>query len=169
MHSSTSISETTLFKTLLQEKGVYEALRFINSKSAHRFTALYAFEGPILRNVCLVDKENDTVRQMGSIDISDSYCLYVRDSGRTLVTPDSLLDERVKGHPKQATIQSYCGIPLINNYSTLGSLCHFDFTPLAYTEEEILLLERISPHLVTWLENNPLPPLPPEPIVTKAD
>lgn len=150
IHSKT---DALHFKNLLREQGIVEALRFLNSKSAHRFTALYAIDGAILRNICLVDKENDAVRRAESIKVTDSYCLYVRNSGQKFITPESLRDERLQDHPKQATIQSYCGMPLVGDKAMLGTLCHFDFTPLAYTEEEILLLERITPDLVTWLEN----------------
>lgn len=149
-------ADTAFFKVLLQEQGLFEALRFLNSKSVHRFTALYAIEGPMLRNVCLVDKENDSVREMGAINVTDSYCLYVRNSGQKFIVPDSLSDERVQGHRKQATIQSYCGMPLVGADAMLGTLCHFDFVPLAYTEEEITFLERITPELVRWLENSAL-------------
>jgi len=142
------------FKTLLQEKGIFEALCFINAKSEHRFTALYAFDGPSLKNICLVDKKDASVRQMEAIEVSNSYCLYVRDSGQQFVVPDSMADERVQGHPKQAVIQSYCGMPLIGSDSSmLGSLCHFDFLPVSYTDDEVSLLELISPALASWLEN----------------
>jgi GAF domain-containing protein len=146
--------DSAQFKSLLQDQGIYEALRFINSTSVHRFTALYAIEGPILRNICLVDKEDEAIRQMDSIKVVDSYCLYVRNSNQKFITPNSLEDPRVAGHPKQASIQSYCGIPLVSARAMLGTLCHFDFVPLAYTEDEVLLLEMISPILVAWLENN---------------
>ena len=69
------------------------------------------------------------------------------------MTPDSLSDGRVQHHPKQAIIQSYCGMPLVSAEAMLGTLCHFDFTPLAYTDEEILLLEQVTPVLVRWLES----------------
>jgi len=143
------------FTTLLKEKGIYDALRFINEKSSHRFTALYAFDGPVLHNICLVDKQDSSIRQMNSIDIAHSYCFYVRDSGQKFIVPDSLADERVAGHPKQATIQSYCGMPLMNSsHEMLGTLCHFDFIPLAYTDAEVRLLELVSPAIVGWLEDS---------------
>ena len=142
------------FKTLLHKKGIYEAIRFINSKSVHRFTALYIFDKSLLRNICFVDKQNETIRSVDAINVTDSYCLYVRNSGQKFITPDSLDDERTQGHPKQATIQSYCGIPLMGAHGLLGTLCHFDFTPLEYTTEEVWLLEKITPTLVHWLETN---------------
>jgi GAF domain-containing protein len=148
-------STRTYFKTLLEEAGVFEALRFVNSKSAHRFTALYAFDGPLLRNVCLVDKENNSVRRMDSCNVTDSYCLYVRNSNQKFVMPDSLSDERVAEHPKREVIQSYCGMPLINEQSTLlGTICHFDFSPIPYTDEEVDILEMIAPDLVHELEKS---------------
>lgn len=77
----------------MQEKGILDALRFINAQSQHRFTALYAFEGPVLKNICLVDKEDVSVSRMDSIKVVDSYCLYVRNSGQQFVVPNSLMDD----------------------------------------------------------------------------
>lgn len=150
----TSQTDRAYFKTLLQEKGVYEALRFVNSKSSHRFTALYVFDGSTLKNICVVDKEDASMRQMDSIEVVNSYCLYVFNSGQRFIVPDSLSDDRVKGHPKQAVIQSYCGMPLMNDSAMVGTLCHFDFTPISYTDDEVTLLESISPILVKWLEEH---------------
>ncbi len=156
------------FKDLLKQEGLFEAVRFLNSKSVHRFTALYVFDGPMLRNVCLVDKENDSVRQMDTIEITESYCVFVRNSGQTFIVPDSLVDERVQGHPKQATIQSYCGLPLLKSSGTqlVGTVCHFDFTPNPYSDDEVLLLEMVTPALVDALESSSL--AEPEPIKSLA-
>ena len=145
-------ADSACFQTLLQQKGVFEALHFINSKSVHRFTALYCFDGPILRNVCLVDKNNDSIRKMEAIEVADSYCLYVRGTGRKFLVPDSLVDGRVLGHPKREIIRSYCGVPLNKaNALMIGTICHFDFQPVPCLEEEMKLLELISPSLVDTL------------------
>lgn len=142
------------FRSLLQTQGIMDALRFINGLSQHRFTALYAFEGHVLRNICLVDKDDVSVSKMDSIKVLDSYCLYVRNSGQQFIVPNSMDDQRVSGHPKQAAIQSYCGMPLATKTAMLGTLCHFDFSPIAYTDDEIFLLEAISPLIVSWLEDH---------------
>ncbi|HEX8550949.1 MAG TPA: GAF domain-containing protein [Abditibacteriaceae bacterium] len=148
-------ADSTRFKAVLEEEGIFEALSFINSKSVHRFTALYIFDAPALRNVCLVDKQDSTVRQSEPIEITDSYCLFVRDSGEKFITIDSLSDERVKEHPKRALIQSYCGLPLTNvDGATLGTVCHFNFDPIPYTDDELILLEMASPTIVDWIEKS---------------
>ena len=149
-----SPSDSAQFKTLLRNKGIFEALKFLNSRSSHRFSALYIFDGASLKNVCLVDKENDSVRQMETISVTDSYCFFVRDSGQKFITPDSLSDSRVQGHPKQEAIQSYCGMPIVGGDMMLGTLCHFDFSPLDYSEAEVDLLEQITPELARWLQSN---------------
>jgi GAF domain-containing protein len=141
------------FRSLLAESGIYEALKCINTLAVHRFTALYGFDGPMLRNVCLIDKENPEIYGMDDLPVDQSYCLYVRNSNQTFITENSIIDTRVTGHPKQESIQSYCGMPLIApNGSMLGTICHFDLKPINFTDDEVHLLETITPDLVTWLE-----------------
>jgi GAF domain-containing protein len=154
MALSNSKTDSAHFKTLLAQKGIYEAIRFLNAKSVHRFTALYEFEGKKLKNVCLVDKETDSVQEVETIEVTDSYCFYVRDSGQKFLVPNSLADERVEGHPKQATIQSYCGMPIVSDNAMLGTLCHFDFIARPYTDEEVRLMEQVTPDLARWLEDS---------------
>lgn len=55
----------------------------------------------------------------------------------------------MSGHPKQNVVQSYCGIPLMDDDGKLfGTICHFDFEPLPFGEAEVLLLEDVAPLLV---------------------
>jgi GAF domain-containing protein len=156
MPPTNSRTDSAQFKHLLSGRGLLEAVRFLNSRSVHRFTALYAFEDRMLRNVCLVDKEDDSVRQMDTIEITQSYCLFVLNSGQKFIVPDSREDQRVEGHPKRESIQSYCGMPLVDSSTSemIGTLCHFDFLPTPYSDDEVLLLERVAPTLVRWLQNN---------------
>jgi GAF domain-containing protein len=141
------------FKTLLKEQGMRPALRFINSQSAHRFTGVYRFDGPTLRNVCLVDKEDESAPLQEDVPVESAYCLYVRDTGALFRLDDSLTDPRVEGHPLQQMVRAYCGIPLMT-YSgqILGSLCHFDFTPRSISDPEVYILESIAPYITSWLE-----------------
>jgi GAF domain-containing protein len=81
--------------------------------------------------------------------VLESYCIYVRRSASTFTTADSENDERVSGHPKQNTVRSYCGIPLVNEDGSLfGTICHFDFEPMPFSDDEVLLLEDVAPLLV---------------------
>jgi hypothetical protein len=44
-------------------------------------------------------------------------------------------------------------MPLISpEDSMLGTICHFDQKPINFTDDEVRLLETITPNLVTWLQ-----------------
>lgn len=137
------------FRQLLRTEGVRAALRFLNSISTHRFTALFRFEGDTLRNLHLIDRDNPQVERCPDLPVLESYCVYVRNSAKPFLVDDSLHDERVEGHPKRKVVQSYCGIPLIDDDGTLfGTICHFDFNPIPFTRDEAFLLDEVAPFLI---------------------
>ncbi|HEX2189078.1 MAG TPA: GAF domain-containing protein [Longimicrobiaceae bacterium] len=137
------------FREILDARGVRPALRFLNGLGPHRFTAVFRFEGGTLRNLHMVDSEDPSVERCPDQPVLESYCIYVRQTARTFLTADSTRDGRVEGHPKQQTVQSYCGIPLLDEDGTLfGTICHFDFEPIEFTEEEVFLLEDAGPLIV---------------------
>jgi GAF domain-containing protein len=139
----------TTFRQLLRTEGVRAALRFLNSISTHRFTALFRFEGDTLRNLHLIDRDNPQVERCPDLPVLKSYCVYVRDSAKPFLMDDSLHDERVEGHPKRKVVQSYCGVPLIDVDGTLfGTICHFDFKPIPFTQDEAFLLDEVAPLLI---------------------
>lgn len=137
------------FREILGTEGVRPALHYLNGQSAHRFTAVFRFEGGTLRNLHMIDREDHTVERCADQPVLDSYCIYVRRTAEKFITGDSTRDDRVSGHPKQNVVQSYCGIPLMEEDGTLfGTICHFDFEPVPFGDDEVLLLEDVTPLLV---------------------
>ena len=137
----------------LSKFGVRAALVCLNLNSLHRFTALFRFEGTTLRNLYLIDREDATVEHCPDMPVLESYCVYIRDSGAKFLTEDADTDVRVLGHPKQPTVKSYCGLPLISSTGQLfGTICHFDFDAIPFAESEILVLEEMAPRLVSAIE-----------------
>jgi GAF domain-containing protein len=67
-----------------------------------------------LRNLHLIDRDNPKIERCPDLPVLDSYCLYVRNTAKLFVMDDSLQDDRVLGHPKQQVVQSYYGIPLMD-------------------------------------------------------
>lgn len=133
----------------LKERGIRAALELVNRHSGHRFTALFRFEGGTLRNLHLIDRDDPTVERSPDLPVLESYCVYVRNTAQTFVTNDSMNDPRVDGHPKQKSVQSYCGIPLVEPDGTLfGTMCHFDYEPRPFAVEEVWILEEIAPDLI---------------------
>jgi hypothetical protein len=94
----------TTFRQLLRTEGVRAALRFLNSISSHRFTALFRFEGDTLRNLHLIDRDNPQVERCPDLPVLESYCIYVRNSAKPFLIDNSLHDERVEGHPKRQVV-----------------------------------------------------------------
>jgi GAF domain-containing protein len=134
---------------LLARHDVRGALRYLNGLTAFRFTALYRFDNDQLSSRCFVDRMNPDVATTEDIPIEASYCIYVRQNHGPFLLADSLRDERVRGHRKQPTVRSYCGVPLIDARGWMfGSVCHFDFEPHPFQETDVLLLEEVAQLLV---------------------
>lgn len=137
------------FTELVERQGLHAALAYLNRRTRHRYTALYRFDPPMLRNVCLYDRENPALNIVGDSPILDTYCSIVEERVQTFLTSDSFEDERLELHPARAWIRAYCGAPVVDrNGACVGSLCHFDLRPRLVPDTEIPLLERIAGLLV---------------------
>jgi GAF domain-containing protein len=135
-------------KSVLAQDGIRAALAFLNGLTPHRFTALFRFDDKILRNVCFYDSEQPDIQGCADIPVTDSYCVFVRDEGRVFTVIASLSDDRVSRHSKRVEVQSYCGVPLLDeNGRMFGSICHFDFRPMSISDENVALMEKIAPLL----------------------
>lgn len=132
-------------KAAFTRGGVRGAIAFLNSMTPHRFTSLYRFDGPTLQNITFFDRENPNVETCEDIPVEASYCVFVRDLSESFTVQDAERDERVRNHPKQATVQCYCGVPLLDrNGKMFGSICHFDFTPGRISNRDVELLEYMA-------------------------
>ncbi len=132
-------------KNAFNHGGVRGALAFLNSLTPHRFTSLYRFDGPTLRNITFYDRENPKVETCDDIPVEASYCVFVRDLSESFMVQDAERDERVRNHPKQAMVRSYCGVPLLDrNGKMFGSICHFDFKPGRISDRDVELLEYMA-------------------------
>lgn len=100
----------------------------LNRFSAYRFCGLYAFDGDMLRNRLLYDRDEPTTERGDDALVRVTYCTYVRD-GDPFELTDALIDPRVARHPKRFVVRSYLGVPILSDASTcIGSLCCFDTT-----------------------------------------
>lgn len=132
-------------RATLQDEGVSGLLRLLNARTRHRFTALYRFDPPWLRNVCTVDRENPELLVTADCRIRDSYCSVVFEKEALLVVEDAESDPRVADHPKRQELLAYCGVPVFDEAGTcIGTLCHFDPRPRLLAAAEIPLLERAA-------------------------
>jgi GAF domain-containing protein len=132
-------------KDVFARQGVRSAVQFLNSLTPHRFTSLFRFDGANLRNVVFFDRENPHVESCEDIPVEASYCVFVRDLGKNFTIVDSQADPRVVDHPKRATVQCYCGVPILDGTGKMfGTICHFDFNPGRITEMDVELLEQMA-------------------------
>jgi hypothetical protein len=114
------------FRATLSTCGLWAAMRSLNADSPYRFTAIFGFDGDLLKNVCLIDKEDLTVKSCADQPITESYCIFIHQTAAPFSVEHALRDTRVNGHPKQRAYQCYYGIPLVaRNGKLLGTVCHF--------------------------------------------
>lgn len=130
------------------EGGIAATLEYLNRGVPHRYTAIYRFDGELLRNVFLHDKL-DQVRPefLLAVPFQHSFCQFVlRD--QAFRTEDSRNDKRLDGNPSQGVVVSYHSVPLTADDGSLwGTLSHFDMQPLALPDDEFQLLEKTA-HLL---------------------
>ncbi len=132
-------------KSAFATDGVRGAVAFLNSLTSHRFTSLFRFDGPTLRTVTFFDRENPHAATCDDIPVEASYCVFVRDLAATFTVEHALHDDRVRDHPKQSSVQCYCGVPLLDRHGKMfGSICHFDFKAGRVTERDVELLEEMA-------------------------
>lgn len=148
--SSTKLGRpgVTDLAAVLAQGGLIEALRALNARTSFRFTGLYRYDGPMLRNVALVDRLDAQVIQGADAPIETTFCGLVGKERSSFVTSDSRLDPRVVDLPLNATVLAYCGALVRNADGTpFGSLCHFDFEPREIPVDEVAMLEAFAPTL----------------------
>ena len=145
-------NETLEFRRTLKSQGLWPAMQYLNAKAPYRYSAVFRFEGSMLRNVCLVDRESPEVTCCAELPIADSYCVYVRESSSDFAVEHARMDCRVTGHPKAEMFQSYYGVPLLaDDGALLGTICHFDERPLVLDSQVGGLLNEVAPFVAAAL------------------
>ena len=81
---------------LISGSHIHEALRFLNSRTAHRFTAISSLDGETLRETYLFDAEDVDVRRSNDAAVDHSYCSIVVRTEQTFTTVNASRDERAK-------------------------------------------------------------------------
>jgi hypothetical protein len=142
------------FEKILSTRGLDSALRFLNSRTPHRFTGVYRFDAPMLRSVHLVDSYTPELRKGEDVPMTQSYCSIVAMTERAFTSEDALLDDRLRTHPARHTVISYCGVLLRDKAGRpAGTLCHFDLVPCDVPVNEMGLMQAAAPLLIQVLEN----------------
>jgi hypothetical protein len=147
-----NIDATPLSKLelVLAEQGVVAALRVLNARAPHRFTAIYRFAPDILKNVNLVDAFAPETERGDDVAIRDAYCVLLADSRQISFGE---LGSAPAAFAGTSPVVSYCGVLLVDaNGEPYGSLCHFDTKRCQRPDSEMPLLEMAAPIFMAALE-----------------
>jgi GAF domain-containing protein len=137
-----TVRDVATFAGFLADDGLAAGLAYLNEGVPHRYTAVYRFEGALLRNVALHDKLDEVRPQfLLAVPFRHSFCQFVlRD--QAFRTEDSRSDRRLDGHPYQGVVISYHSVPLTNAEGALwGTMSHFDMASHPLPDEEFELLQ----------------------------
>ena len=131
----------------LQRDDLHGVLDLLNARTSHRFTGVYRFDPPTLRNVALFDRNNPELRVGPDAPLVETYCSIVGATEASFATPDAESDPRLLEHPARDSTLSYCGVMLTaaEEEEPFGTLCHFDLVPQPVPEEEVPVLEAVAP------------------------
>lgn len=146
MTEPTPLADIAAEASLLLATGeYYEALRCLNACTPHRFTALYKREDDRAWNVLLYDAQHPYTPQFPEVAVSETYCSMVLEGRQVIVVENALTDPRLVDHAARGVVRSYCGAPVGDAAGELfGTLCHFDFAPLATPDGVADLMERLA-------------------------
>jgi hypothetical protein len=140
----TPSTEVATFRQLLAEVGLPAALRFLNSRTPHRFTGVYRYDGDMLRNIALADKQNAAATIGSDVRLSDAYCDYMTDDVDSMEFSDVRSDGRYPPKPGNP-VTAYCGV-LIRDAAgrPFGTLCHYDPRPCQPRTSDVPLLRELA-------------------------
>ena len=131
------------------------ALRFLNARIPHRYSAIYHLENGLMRAIYLHDKQNELVPEyLATVPLEGSLCHLVIKDG-VFRTDNSTHDHRLDGNRFQGVIGSYCGLPLLDKHSELfGTLCHFDLDNYILSDEEFEFMQHAARMLPKFLQRH---------------
>ena len=139
------------FVELLGRQNLHAAINYLNSRTPHRFTAVYKFEGEVLKNICLVDKFDSKVNKSADALICDSYCSLL-----TKALSIDMLSHIPADYPKLSSmVEAYGGVLIMDEFGNpFGSLCHYDLKRCEVNINDIPLLKKTAPLIYKYLKEN---------------
>ena len=147
-----SSDDIAKFKAVLAEYGLPGALEFLNRRVPHRFTAVYKFDGDVVRNMGIHDNVGETESPLPPTPAEHSLCSYVT-AQQPFVSENILEDPRLSDHFQRGRVNAYIGLPLSRGPSHLyGTLCQMDPQEQKLSDSEHRFLEMVAPLLLDYLE-----------------
>ncbi len=124
--------------------GLLAALRLLNARTPFRFTGVYRFDGPMLRNVALFDRWTPEQTRGDDAPMNETFCAITGQMDEPLEVTDGHHDTRFPWMQANA-VESYCGTPIHDTAgSAIGTLCHFDLKPCQSVSSELPLLAQAA-------------------------
>lgn len=143
-------SPITKLLRVLAEQGVIAALRILNARTPHRYTAVYKYTPEVLRSIYLVDAFDPRVVKGGDVPNEDAYCVLLRKERKLAFgqAEDAACSRRLA-----SPVVSYCGVLLVrSDGEPFGSLCHYDVARCQEPASQMPYLELMAPYIVSKLE-----------------
>ncbi len=132
------------FRVALRE-GVHAALRYLNSRTPHRFTGVYRYDGDMLRNMALFDRFEPEKQRGIDIPMTDAYCANVGRNREPLEFADARGDGRFPYLPGSPVV-CYSGVLIsVPEGAAYGTLCHYDIQRCETRTSDIPLLKAAAP------------------------
>lgn len=140
------------FLDVVRRSGVEESLAWLNSGVPHRFSAIYRFEGALLRNEFLFDKKGAARPEfLLAVPFEVSFCRFALRDG-SFRTDNSAADERLRDHPYRGVVVSYHSVPVMTREGGIwGTISHFDTEAIHLADEEFELLKAAALELPAFL------------------
>lgn len=139
------------FESRVRQGGLHGGLRYLNSRTPHRFTGIYRYDGQTLRNVYLFDQFAPGEKRGGDVPMADAYCATVGNYGDKLEFSDVQRDAiPLRG---SSPVVSYCGALIRDRAGNpWATLCHYDIKPCEVRSSDMPVLEMIAPILLDHIE-----------------
>lgn len=133
------------FSQTLESSGVRPALAFLLGLTDYRFIGIFRFENGNANAAVYYDRENPQTLAVEELPEGTTYCCFVRDSGGTFMTADSMADARLAAHPRREKVVGYCGVPVMDpEGAIIGTLCHYDVVPRDPAQIDMELIVRVA-------------------------
>jgi hypothetical protein len=132
------------FRVALRD-GVHAALRYLNSRTPHRFTGVYRYDGETLRNMALFDRSEPDKQRGIDIPMADAYCTNVGRNREPLEFADAKGDGRFPYLPGSPVV-CYSGVLISSpEREPYGTLCHYDIRRCETRTSDVPLLIAAAP------------------------
>lgn len=153
---SNTLPDLAEFRAALRD-GVHTALRYLNSRTPHRFTGVYRYDGEMLRNMALFDRFEPENQHGIDIPMADAYCANVGRNREPLEFADAKADGRFLYLPGSPVV-CYSGVMISGPEGVpYGTLCHYDIRRCETRTSDIPLLKAAAPLIYEALEGQQQP------------